>query len=594
MRHSISALGILLITDLLLSGCSHPGRPVPPGPAPRAQAFSSSQDLTPPAISAPPATAGASLPTLIPSPVPTPDAADGMPAGATPWWNDAVFYEVFVRSFADSSTGPLAGDGIGDLQGLIEKLDYLNDGDPNTNSDLGVTGIWLMPIMASPSYHGYDVTDYTMVNPRYGTGEDFKRLVEEAHRRGIRVIVDLVLNHTSSRHPWFQDAATPTLGHRDWYIWSETDPHYPGPWGETVWHPLGDAWYYGIFWSGMPDLNYRNPAVGEEMLRVTRFWVEEMGADGFRLDGVRHLFEEGQIQENVPETHDWLRTFRKELKEANPEALAVGEVWTMTSIASKYVGNELDLVFEFDLAEAILKSVNRGARDDLAYAQGVDLESFPPGQYATFLSNHDQNRTMTQLNSDVERAKLAAIILLTGPGVPFLYYGEEIGMTGAKPDEKIRTPMQWTPGDNAGFSGHRPWQPVNKDYPEVNVKAQHSDPGSLLNTYKKLIALRNAHPALQRGELTPVAETGDRAVHAFIRQAPEETVLVLINLGGRPLTDYALGLPESGLSGALKATELLHGAEVAAPALDAQGGFRNYKPISELAPRTGYVIRLTR
>jgi alpha-amylase len=554
MRNRIFAKGALLIALVLLSACGPVLRPAAPPPAPTLQA--------------------------------SPEA--------TPWWNDAVFYEVFVRSFADSSRGPLAGDGIGDLQGLIEKLDYLNDGDSNTGTDLGIAGIWLMPIMASPSYHGYDVTDYTMVNPRYGTGEDFKRLIQEAHRRGIRVIIDLVLNHTSSGHPWFQDAATPTSGHRDWYIWSETDPHYPGPWGETVWHPLGDAWYYGIFGSGMPDLNYRSPAVGEEMLKVTRFWLEEMGADGFRLDGVRHLLEDGQIQENVPETHDWLRSFRKAYKKADPDALTVGEVWTNTSIASKYVGDELDLVFEFDLAQAILKSVNQGARDDLAYAQGVDLESFPPGQYATFLTNHDQNRTMTQLNGDVERAKLAATILLTGPGVPFLYYGEEIGMTGAKPDEKIRTPMQWTPGDNAGFSSHKPWQLVNKDYPEVNVEAQSGDPGSLLNTYRKLIALRNAHPALRRGGLTPVPETGNRAVHAYMRQAAEETILVVVNLDGKPLSDYALGSPESTVSGAPKATELLHGAPVIAPTLDAQGGFHDYQPLSELAPRTGYVIELVR
>jgi len=181
------------------------------------------------------------------SPAPT---ADG-----NPWWNDAVFYEIFVRSFNDSN-----GDGIGDFNGITEKLDYLNDGDPNTTADLGVTGIWLMPIFPSPSYHGYDVTDFYGVNPQYGTMEDFKKLLAEAHKRGIRIIIDMALNHTSDQHPWFKEAKKDVNSkYRDWYIWSETDPNYKGPWNERVWHPSTTGFYYGIFEAFMPDLNYNNP-----------------------------------------------------------------------------------------------------------------------------------------------------------------------------------------------------------------------------------------------------------------------------------------------------------------------------------------------
>lgn len=517
---------------------------------------------------------------------PLPQGTDGMP-----WWNDTVFYEVFVRSFADSTSGPLANDGIGDLQGLIERLDYLNDGNPSTTTDLGITGIWLMPIAQSPSYHGYDVVDYYTVEKDYGTNEDFRRLMAEAHRRGIRVIVDLVLNHTSREHPWFTDAAQPGSAHRDWYIWATEDPGYRGPWGQQVWHRLGSQWYYGIFWEGMPDLNYRTPAVTEEMLKVTRYWLTEMGADGFRLDAVRHLVEKGRDQENTEETYQWLRNFHQVVKAANPAAFTVGEIWQNTQIAASYVPDAVDTAFNFDLAQDILDSVNNRLRGPVIVSMENTLSSFPPGQYGTFLTNHDQNRAMTVLANKVDRAKVAATILLTLPGVPFLYYGEEIGMTGMKPDEKLRTPMQWTAGPNAGFSTHAPWQEVNRDYEQVNVQAQAADGGSLLAHYRTLIALRNTHPALRVGDMALI-ESGSRQVLAYLRQSAAETLLVVINLDERPVSNYGLAATSSRLAGRLQATELLAGAAVVPPSLDAQGGFADYKPMPELAARTGYVIRL--
>ena len=220
---------------------------------------------------------------VLPDTVPTPALASSViVAPADAWWNDTVFYEVFVRSFQDSD-----GDGIGDLQGLIDRLDYLNDGDPATASDLGVTGIWLMPVAQSPSYHGYVTADYYTVEQDYGSNEGFQRLIDEAHRRGIKVLVDLVLNHTSIEHPWFIDSASgPDSDKRDWYIWRPSDDGSRAPWvgGGPVWHKQGDAYYFGLFWEGMPDLNYRNPEVTAEMQNAARFWLEEMGVDGFRLD----------------------------------------------------------------------------------------------------------------------------------------------------------------------------------------------------------------------------------------------------------------------------------------------------------------------
>lgn len=271
----------------------------------------------------------------------------------TYWWNDAVFYEIFVRSFYDSD-----GNGKGDFQGLIEKLDYLNDGDPATNSDLGITGIWLMPINQSPSYHGYDVTDYRTVESDYGSNEDFKEFIAEAHKRGINVIIDYVMNHSSSEHPWFQDSKSTGSDKRDWYRWSATNPGYSGPWGQDVWHSSSGAYYYGIFWSGMPDLNYETQVVKDEMFDIARFWLEDMGTDGFRLDAVKYIIENGSELEDTEETFQFWRDFRAYYKSVNPNAFAVGEAWTSTDIVRNYVENDgLDYCFEFDLANAIINAL---------------------------------------------------------------------------------------------------------------------------------------------------------------------------------------------------------------------------------------------
>jgi glycosidase len=510
------------------------------------------------------------------------------PQADVTWWNDRVFYEIFVRSFQDSD-----GDGIGDLAGLTERLDYLNDGDPRRGDDLGVTGLWLMPVTESPSYHGYDVADYRAVERDYGDAAALKTLIKEAHQRDMVVIVDLVINHTSSEHPWFQAAlADPQSQQRDWYLWSEGDPGYRGPWGQPVWHPRGDAYYYGIFWSGMPDLNYRNPEVTDEIYEITRFWLQDMGVDGFRMDAIRHLIEDGSVQENTPETHQWLRDYYNYYKSLKPEALTVGEVWTRTEDVVPYVGDELDICFEFDLASAILSSAEGGYASTVAgVMQKVD-SLYPPQQYATFLTNHDHERTMTQLDGEEAQAKVAAAIYLTLPGVPFIYYGEEIGMTGPKPDERIRTPMQWSDEPRAGFTAVQPWYAINDDYQQRNVAAQLADEHSLLNHYRALIRLRASYSALRTGDLATVS-SADLYVYAYLRYDDENALLAIHNLSDQPVVDYALSMRAGPLRpGTYRARDLLAGSRAAELAVGDNGAFDDYLPLSRLQPNQSVLLLL--
>ena len=497
------------------------------------------------------------------------------------WWDNAIFYEVFVRSFADSD-----GDGVGDLNGLIENLDYLNDGDPNTTDDLGVTGIWLMPISQSPSYHGYDVVDYYQVDDEYGTNEDFLRLMEEANARGIRVIVDLVMNHTSSQHPWFVEAQDPASEYRDWYVWAD-NPEGPG------WHETANGSYYGYFWDGMPDINVENEEATAAIQDVIRFWLEDMGADGFRLDAIKHLIEDGRIIENTPETHQWLaQEFYPVVKESNPDALTVGEVWSTTDDVVPYIGDEVDLAFEFSMATGILDSTVSERKVNVERAQTAVIEAFPPGQYATFLANHDQNRTRSVLLSD-EQAKVAATLQLMSPGVPFIYYGEEIGMQGEKPDENIRRPMQWNA--DGGFSEAAPWHPYFEDVTERHVAGQNEDPNSLLNHYRRLIALRNAHPVLQTGGWALV-ETDHKSVYAFLRFDEEDAILVLVNLWRNPVEEYQLNLAQGPLLSGVRA-ELIMGDDIqslTSPKINEQtGGFDSYQPLPVLPPYSSTVIQFS-
>lgn len=442
------------------------------------------------------------------------------------WWNDAVFYEIFVRSFYDSD-----GDGIGDFRGLTQQLDYLNDGDPSTTDDLGVTGLWLMPIHPSPSYHGYDVTDYRAINPDYGSMADFEAFLDSAHARGIRVIIDLVINHSSTQHPWFVDARSgPNASYRDWYRWSDTPPGYQGPWGQNVWHNSSSGFYYGVFWDQMPDLNYENPEVRQEIFDLADYWLEEVGIDGFRIDAVKYLYEDGAQLENLSATFDFFRDFRAHYQTVKPKAFAVGEAWTNTAQVLDYVREDrLDYCFEFDLAGQMIYAVQSADASNLRNQLDFVYQSYPYLQWGSFLTNHDQDRVIDVLGNDLAQNKVAASLYLTLPGVPYLYYGEEVGMNGTKPDPDIRRPMQWSAGSNGGFSNGNPWRSLNGNYATRNVATMQQQSGSLWHHYRDLIDLRNQSVALRRGYLeTPVSNQA--SIFAALRYWQDDTVLVLINL----------------------------------------------------------------
>jgi alpha-amylase len=451
------------------------------------------------------------------------------------WWNDRVFYEILVRSFYDSD-----GDGTGDFQGLTSKLDYLNDGDSETTDDLGITGIWLMPICDSPSYHGYDGVDYRSINPDYGTMADFEAFLDAAHARGIKVIIDFVMNHCSDQHPWFEASADNDPYFRDFFRWSEYDPGQTGPWGQDVWHRSGSDWYYGLFTGSMPDLNYETQAVKDSMFQAATFWLDTVGVDGFRLDAVLYIIEEGDQLQNTQSTLDFWADYNTHVKSVKPDAFSVGEAWTGTSTVLQYVTEDrLDTCFEFDLSYAMIDAVNWGDAGWVGTKANEVYNLYPYLQYCTFLTNHDQDRTFTRVGEDEGKAKAAAGIYLTLPGVPFLYYGEEIGMIGSGDHLNIRTPMQWTDGLNAGFTTGSPWNYIQSNYAQYNVSDEEADPGSLLEWYKDLIHVRNLSPALRRGTHHPL-ETSDSGVMAFVRRDSTQTVLVMVNTGSGSVGNLSL------------------------------------------------------
>jgi glycosidase len=533
-----------------------------------------------------PATSASASAAIVPQSCP-PAPAGGSPAAENDW-SDRVFYEVFVRSFQDSD-----GDGIGDLRGLIDRLDRLNDGDPATTDDLGVTGLWLMPVAESGSYHGYDVTDYRAIEADYGTADDFRALMAAAHERGIDVIVDFVLNHTSRDHAWFQDALTPGSEHDDWYVWSDTRPAIARSDGSRVWHEAGDRFYYGYFGEGMPDLNLANAEVTAAIDDLARFWLDELGVDGFRIDAARHVIEDGKQLENAPATFEWLAAFRERLKADHPDALVLGEVFDATSMSARYIREgSLDLTFDFGLAGAVITTLNSRDGGSLNASLAEVAEAYPNGGFATFLTNHDQNRVADQLAGDPAALKLAATLLLTSPGVPFLYYGEEIGMSGRKPDERIRTPMRWDATEPAaGFSTATPWQPLSIDPAGTDVASEAADPDSLLATYRTVIRLRSEQQGLAVGDWTAV-EASERGIVAFLRHVPGETLLVVANVSNQPLDAVRLDLEAGPLCGAPAADTILGDGVAAPPTVTAAGGFADYAPLERLAPREAVVLRI--
>ncbi|MBX2901630.1 MAG: alpha-amylase [Cyclobacteriaceae bacterium] len=450
-------------------------------------------------------------------------------------WPYGVNYEVFVRSFADSN-----GDGIGDFNGLTEQLDYLKE--------LGIGGIWLMPIMPSPTYHKYDVTDYKAVDPEYGTAEDFKRLVNEAHKRGIKILVDLILNHSGSDHPWFKSAregkASP---YRNYYVWAKKDSIRAQISKKatsldsdniTQWHAVdGDTLsehYYGFFWGGMPDLNFDNEKVKAEFVEIGKYWLAEMKVDGFRLDAAKHIYPTDRAADN----HAFWVWFREEMQKIKPDVYLVGEVWSAAADVAPYLKG-LPALFNFDMGYAITGVVNAG-KDTVQlihkYKEINDFYLKTTSDYidATFLKNHDQNRILSELGNDANKARVAAAILLTLPGTPYIYYGEEIGMLGKKPDEYIREPFLWDTGQPALQTK---WEAPRYSTPDhvIPLAQQKANPQSLYNFYKRFIAYRNSSSALTFGS---VQESGlaISEVVSLVRNYKNESLFVLHNISDVEIT----------------------------------------------------------
>ncbi|CAN5825454.1 alpha-amylase family glycosyl hydrolase [soil metagenome] len=451
-----------------------------------------------------------------------------VPPPAERWSDDpgeGVLYEIFVRSFADAD-----GDGIGDFRGLRSRLAYLEW--------LGVSGLWLMPIHPSPTYHGYDVIDYRAIAPELGTTADFLSFLDEAHARGMRVILDLVVNHTSSEHPWFVAARAGDEAYRALYVWSDERLDWRGTSGGSAWHAAGDGTYYlGLFEGGMPDLNHRNPDVTRATLDVAAYWLD-LGVDGFRIDAIQHVIESDTgVIANTSENYEWVRDFNAALRGRHPGAFIVGETWTSTpAIAAYHRDADLDMSFNYPLWRALLSAVSTRSAIDLRAQLELDASSYPErARRGTFVSNHDQTRPATSLSPlrrDERRLALAAGLLLTLPGTPFIYYGEEIGLPNGPSDDDRdkRTPMRWTADATGGFGAGAPRRFRLGGGPAVGVGAQRAVPNSLLHVYRDLVSLRAEVAALRSGSVEVVGGLPSTLL-AYWREEGGERVLVLANLG---------------------------------------------------------------
>jgi alpha-glucosidase len=480
------------------------------------------------------------------------------------WWKHGVVYHIYPNSFKDSNN-----DGIGDIPGIINKLDYL--------AELGVDAIWLSPIYPSPMVDvGYDIADYKSIDDQYGTMDDFKNLLNEAHKKGIRIIMDLVLNHTSDLHPWFlKSRSSKNSPKRDWYIWMPPKDgkkgKKPNNWktnfGKKAWrydHKTREYYYHSFFWQ-QPDLNWRNPEVKKAMFDIMRYWLD-MGIDGFRLDVINLLFKDPELRDNEyhffvkskihnrnhPEVYDLLKDFRQ-LLDSYPQKTSVGEIYVQPpgdpTLATSFLGNGKDMlhmVFDFSLvftlwrAPGYYKTINN-------YYNKIPESGWP----CFFLSNHDIGRSIKRLlweRNKYAKAKLHAVLLLTLKGTPFIYYGDEIGMENVSIPknhirdlygrllypffggrDRARTPMQWSDKPNAGFSKQTPWLPVSENYTAINVK---TDGTGILSTYKALLSLRKQYVTLQKGNIT-FLNKGENNILAYSRKFEQEEFVILLNFSNK-------------------------------------------------------------
>jgi alpha-glucosidase len=486
------------------------------------------------------------------------------PASTPRWWRDAVIYQIYPRSFADSN-----GDGVGDLQGIVERLDYLED--------LGVDALWLSPIFRSPMKDfGYDVSDYTSVDPLFGTEADLDRLIDGLHRRGMRLLLDWVPNHTSDQHPWFQDArSSRTAPKRDWYVWRDPNPDGSPPNNWISAFKNVPAWtfdettgqyYLHVFLAEQPDLNWTNPDVEAAMHATLRHWLDR-GIDGFRADVV-HLIGKGTALPDLPDdlaistviaidepfTHELLRRIRTLLDSYEHRPMMVGEVYLMRpgqAVAYLGVDDELHLAFDF---RPVHTPWDAGAFHRMIAASQHDFSD--PGWPTWVLSNHDRSRHRTRFGSEAQ-ARAAALLTLSIRATPFLYAGEELGLADAVvPPERVvdpdgrdgcRAPIPWERDEHHGWGEH-PWLPFPPETASCSAEARRADPGSILHLYRRLLRLRRAHEALRRGTFE-LLSLGDHVV-AFERRSSDETFLTIVNFAPERISVEMTGeLVESSVDG---------------------------------------------
>lgn len=458
------------------------------------------------------------------------------------WWNHSTFYEIFTRSFQDSN-----GDGIGDLRGLTARLDYLNNGEQDHTArpkSLGVKGIWLTPLFPSRSYHGYDATDYKAIDPAYGTMDDFRELIREAHRRGIKIILDIAVNHTSHEHPWFKEAKTSKHSkYRDWYVWRDEPPS----WGK--WYKVGNAYYYSFFDRTMPNLNWRNPEVLAAVKDLLRFWMQQ-GVDGFRLDAARFYAPGPSGESDTPETHAAIASFASAIRAEYPSAYFVGEIWADAPTIHSYAasGKEIDMGFNFPLAHALVPTLNDQNTDSFAHALNEYKNLYQDVKAsAPFLTNHDMIRAATALWNYAPKIRLAAEIYFMLPGTPFIYYGEELGAPNGKGDDDRakRLPMQWEITEGLGFTdpGVSPWQAFLGQETSFSVAAQDEKPGTMLELYRRLVHFRNRTNVIALGNLEKIRPSPSRTLLSWNRKYDRETAMVVVNFSHKKSEPYPL---ESG------------------------------------------------
>jgi alpha-glucosidase len=518
-----------------------------------------------------------------------------------PWWKHAVIYEIYPRSFQDSN-----GDGVGDINGITSRLDYIHD--------LGIDAIWISPMYPSPLIDfGYDISDYTAIDPLYGTLADFDHLVSEAKKRNIRIIMDFVPNHSSDQHPWFAESrSSRTNPKRDWYIWrdgkgpGEPPNNWQSWFGHSAWKldPATNQYYYHHFYTEQPDLNWRNPEVRKAMYDAMRFWLKR-GVAGFRIDAVSRLFEDPNLHDdpilpgknaygdpniahkytdNLPEVHEVLREMRKivDAYPGNPVMISEADEPNITELTKMYgaKNDEVQLPMDFQIAD-----VNKLSAPEFRRLLNEIDQNAVGGQPHYFFSNHDQPRQWDRYGDGAHNdqiAKLTAALLLTTRATPLMYYGEELGMRTTEPARKEdvqdpigkigwpeekgrdgeRTPMQWDASMNAGFStSQHPWLPVPPSAATYNFKVESQEPSSILSFYKRLLALRRSEPALREGRYLPLNQE-DPNVLSFLREKPDggEAVLVVLNMSAEAKT-VKFDLAANGIKGG-SAKSLLAAPEI--------------------------------